>query len=178
MSMLMLYLSMLEGDDDRQFFLHLHRAYERKLYQVAHSILHAQPLAEEAVQSSWVKVIQNFEKIKSISWDKTEGYLVSIVKNTSLTMLKKERHTDPFPDDWAAPTVSPPPTDEFGRLVALVRGMPERYRALLELKFVLEWSNQEIAQKTGLSESTVATRIARGRALLISKLREEEYSYE
>ena len=106
-----------------------------------------------------------------------------IVKNVSMTMLRKENHKDPLPEDWdapapSAPTPSAPEMDETGRIVELIRSMPERYREALELRFAWEYSNQEIAKALKLNTSTVATLVARGRKLLIEKLQTEGYCYE
>mgnify|MGYP002693925455 FL=1 len=49
---------------------------------------------------------------------------------------------------------------------------------MLELKLVEEQSNQEIARRLGLNESTVATRIQRGKAMLRERLKKEGYCYE
>lgn len=68
--------------------------------------------------------------------------------------------------------------DETGRIVELIRSMPERYREALELRFAWEYSNQEIAKALKLNTSTVATLVARGRKLLIEKLQTEGYCYE
>ena len=76
-------------------------------------------------------------------------------------------------DDSIAPEM-----DETGRIVELIRSMPERYREALELRFAWEYSNQEIAKALKLNTSTVATLVARGRKLLIEKLQTEGYCYE
>lgn len=67
---------------------------------------------------------------------------------------------------------------EYAYLVSLVRALPEGYRRVLELKLVEEQSNQEIARRLGLNESTVATRIQRGKAMLRERLKKEGYCYE
>ena len=54
--------------------------------------------------------------------------------------------------------------------------MPELYRAVLEMRFVEECNTREIAKKLNLTESTVNTRIHRGRILLMKKLEEEGYA--
>jgi len=46
--------------------LKLHTAYEQKLYRIALKILRSHELAEDAVQQSWVQVIQHFEKVKQV----------------------------------------------------------------------------------------------------------------
>ena len=56
--------------------------------------------------------------------------------------------------------------------------MPEGYRRILELKFVEEETNQAIARRLGLKESTVSTRIQRGRKLLLAAMEQEGYCYD
>ena len=165
----------LEDDRDREAFLALHAAYEAKLYRVALSMVKAPHLAEEALQQAWELVIRHFSTIRGLSRDKTAAYLVTIVKNTSRDLLRKENHTEELPEHWDAPAPGGDALDAYGRLVELVRSMPEPYREVLELRFVLEWSNQEIAQKLGMNPSTVNTRIHRGRALLMERLEKEGY---
>ena len=71
-----------------------------------------------------------------------------------------------------------PPAPETGEtayryLVGLIRALPEGYRRVLELKCVEEESNREIARRLGLKESTVATRVLRGRTMLAEALKKE-----
>ena len=74
--------------------------------------------------------------------------------------------------DWDLPA-----QDDSGHrdIVEIIRAMPPQYRSILELKFVLEWSDQAIASHLGLSPGTVRTRIWRGRKLLQETLIEEGY---
>ena len=51
--------------------------------------------------------------------------------------------------------------------------VPESYRRGLELKCMEEESNREIARRLGLKESTVATRVLRGRTMLAAALEKE-----
>ena len=52
--------------------------------------------------------------------------------------------------------------------------VPESYRRVLELKCVEEESNREIARRLGLKESTVATRVLRGRTMLAAAPEKED----
>ena len=55
----------------------------------------------------------------------------------------------------------------------MFRQLPETYRAVLEMKLLIGYTDREIAQKLGLSETAVSSRASRGRALL-RKLVEKE----
>ena len=121
-------------------------------------------------------MIENFSKISELSCEELPGYIVTIVKNTSIDMLRREKHLV-LTDDWS--TCERPseqePGDLFGRLVSIIRAMPEIYRSALEMRFVLEMEHKEIAKALGISETAVTARISRGRKLLIEKLKEEGY---
>ena len=130
------------------------------------------------MQQAWLQILQNFSKISLIPWDETEPYVVIVISNVCKDMRKREKKYVNQPEEWEPPAPDGrEPTDAFGRLVALIRAMPENYRRILELKFVLEYSNKEIAAALGMKESTVSTRIERGRKLLIARLREEGYDH-
>ena len=102
------------------------------------------------------------------------SYIVTIVENRCIEILRKEKRRLDWDEDWDIPAPSGA-EDEAGyrRLVALVGSMP-----VLTLRFVLEWSSKEIARTLGLSVGAVNTRISRGRAMLIQRLKEEGYDYD
>lgn len=77
-----------------------------------------------------------------------------------------------FPEDWDPPAKEACQAD-YDYLVSLVRALPESYRRILELKCVEEWSNREISRHLGINESTVASRVLRGKAMLRERLERE-----
>ena len=62
--------------------------------------------------------------------------------------------------------------------MSLIRALPEGYRRILELKCVEEQTNKEIARRLNINESTVSSRVMRGRAMLRSQLKKEGYAYD
>ena len=174
--MLALLFSVLEDEGDRVRFFRLHREYERKMYRVALSILGDHHRAEECVHDAFCKIILNFSKISEIPCHEMEPWIVTIVKNTALDIQRKDRRRETLPEEWDAPAPEGVEAESgYRRLVELIRSMPEGYRQALELKFVLEQSNRDIARALGISEAAAAQRVTRGRALLIQKLKEEGY---
>lgn len=177
--MLAVYLSMIEGDRERALFVAFYEAYRAKLYYVALAIVHSPALAEEAVQEAFLRIANHFEdylKIYQKGRDEIRRWAVRIVKNVSLDILKKENRGAPLPEHWDEATPEDVESQSgYRALVALVSTLPGSYRAVMELKFLWEWSDQRIARRLGLSEGAVKMRISRGRALLIEKLKEEGY---
>lgn len=169
------FLALLEDEEDRARFARLYQTWRVRLYQVALNILREPAAAEDALHSAMVSVIQNFEKISAIPCKELGSYLVIIVKNAARDQLRKEaKYVSPEPERWDPPA-PPDGTDGMERLIALIHTLPEGLRRPLEERYVLGYSNQEIARRMGLSESTVAQRLYRGRNALRELLEKEGY---
>lgn len=174
--MLAIYLAMLETEADQRRFTRLYEAYEKTVCAVALRVLGDPVRAEDAAQQTWFQLLRSWDRVSALPWDETEGYLVTVAKNCALDILRTERKTVPFPEDWDPPAREER-EDEFDYLVSLIRSLPEGYRRILELKLVEERSNREIARRLRMNESTVASRVLRGRTMLKERLEEEGYHY-
>ena len=168
------YLTSLASDPDRERLVRLYRDNFQRMSKLTVQILGPGPRAEDAVHDAFLKFIQHFDELRDRPEDRVAAWLAVVVKNTALDMLRKARHETALEDvSWEAAV--PADQGEFHALVAIIRGMPEDYRRVLELRFVAEWSVAEIAQAMGLGENTVKTRIFRGRKMLMEQLRKEGY---
>ena len=164
----------MDRDPERERFTRLYQANHRQMFRLAVQILGPGPKAEDAVHDAFVKLIRHFDQLWDKPEDRLSGWLSVVVKNAALDILRKEqRETGLDAGEWE-PAV-PADEGEFHALVSLIRGMPEDYRRVLELRFVAEWSLAEIAQELNLTEGAVKTRIFRGRKLLLKQLRKEGY---
>lgn len=172
--MLAVYLAMLETEADQRQFLKLYEAYEKKVYAVALKILGDPVRAEDAAQQTWMSLLGRWDRVSALDWDGACGYAVTTAKNAALDQLRLERRTVSFPEDWDPPGREERQED-YGYLVSLIRALPEGYRRILELKCVEERSNREIARRLGINESTVASRVLRGKAMLRQRLEREGF---
>ena len=175
--MLAIYLAMLETEQDQRQFTRLFEAHEKKIHAVALRILGHPDRAEDAAQQTWLQLINRWDRVSALPWEETEGYVVTVVKNCALDILRAEGRTAAFPEDWDPPAQEER-QEEYNYLVSLIRSLPENYRRILELKCVEEQTNREIARRLGMNESTVAVRVMRGRALLMERLEKEGYAYD
>ena len=83
----------------------------------------------------------------------------------ALMILRKRRKTVPL-ENWDATTEVWNHDMNYQEIVALFTRLPETYRVTLEMKFLLQYTDHEIAQHLGISETAVSTRVNRGRTLL------------
>ena len=168
--MLAFFLDVLESNVERQQFAAIYEQYHERMEQVALHILGDRHNAEDAVQNAFLQVIKHFEKIYEIPCEELPFWIISIVKNEALMILRKKRNVVPL-EDWDRFEQSA--GGGYRELVELFRQLPETYRAVLEMMLLIGYTDREIAQKLGLSETAVSSRASRGRALL-RKLIEKE----
>ena len=163
--MLAFFLTMLESDEERQRFVLIYEQYHKRMERVALRILEKQHDAEDAVQNAFLQVIHHFEKISTIPCEELPFWLISIVKNEANMILRKSRNIVPL-EDWDGFEKSISDTSEYMALVELFRQLPETYRAVLEMKILIGYTDKEIASRLGISETAVSSRASRGRSLL------------
>ena len=173
--LLFIYLAMLDSEEDRHEFLELYNLYSNSMLLVARKIFGQDyNAAEDAVQNAWMKVVENFSKIQAVPCKKRGAYLVIIVRNEAISMIRKQKKELPLDEAIIGKETDMECNQQS--IFELIHSMSPVYRAVLEMRFVEECSTREIANRLHLKESTVNTRIHRGRSLLIKKLKEEGYS--
>ena len=159
------FLAALESDADKQAFTKLYEENHIHMEQAAMRILKDQTDAEDAMLNAFVQIIRHFEEIYKIPCDKLHFWCVSIVKNEALTILRKKKRLV-FLDDLPNKEIEAEAVTNYADLVQLFAKLPDTYRAVLEMKVLMGYSEKEIAQHLGISPSAVGTRIFRGKVFL------------
>ena len=175
--MLSALLSMINDETDKELVRSLYEANEQLMYNVAYNILHNCTDAEDAVQDSFVSVINHLEKIREIYCNETRFYLVIIVKNISLNMLqKKQRHPavdidevfdDKSDENTEEEIISKVSSDEIKRAL---RDLSDNDYDIMFLYLIKELTPSEIAQLLGITGGQARQKIFRARQRLIKHL--------
>ena len=90
--MLGLYLSMLDTAEEKSKFEELYNLHRQDMYRVANGILNDTYEAEDAVHEAFLRVANHFSEISEIKHTETRAYLITIVKNISLDILRKKKN--------------------------------------------------------------------------------------
>lgn len=172
--MLSFFFSILESDADRQAFTTIYVQHHTKLESVAIGILRSQSDAEDAVQNTFMQVIRHFEKIYQIPCEELPFWLISIVKNEAYMILQKRKHTVSMED---CPCVLQETADvsSYIELVEVFMKLPDTYRRVLEMKVLLGYTDKEISEYLGITETAVSTRASRGRDFVREILEKEGF---
>jgi RNA polymerase sigma-70 factor (ECF subfamily) len=156
------------------------------MYHIAFGILQDHFLAEDAVQTAFLKLEKSRFMLDSISCNKTRAFVVIIIRNIALQVINsKRRERVLFENDEIArlPDIAALPleliiSDEsIERIVSHLNSMDAKYSDVLQMKSLYGLSNSEIANLFDVSEQLVRVRLFRARKMLMEKLNEEA-SYE
>ncbi len=161
----------------------LYCQYRYLMYSEANKTLHDHHLSEDAVQQSFIRIINNLHKIDEIICPRTRNFVVIICRNVALNMLNKRTYLNKNITDFNELEISDDSLNEplniliskesVFRIGAVIEDMPPIYRDTLLLKESYGYTNQEIADLMGISYETAKKRLFRARKLLIQSLEEE-----
>ena len=169
-------ISVIENDYEREFMRNLYDKFYKIAEMRAYAILHSHEDAEEAVQDAFVKLIDKLPKIIELDSEKLAAYVVITVKNTAIDHFRKRNFevgrkfsfdedniveslvdTKPLPEDIYLKQ------EEMEELSVALKLLPEKYKMILEAKYVLGQSDREIGEMLGVSEKSVRMYLTRAR---------------
>ena len=163
--MLVCYLQMLDTPEEKLRFEQIYLKYRSLMYHVADSILHNRQDAEDAVHNAFLRIIKHFKKIQHTSAQDLAPLVTVIARNEAISLQRKRKEEAPL-EDWDGLDEPLEAVTDYHALVNIFTRLPRTYRAALEMKLLLGYSDGEIAAKLGLSKTAVSTRFNRGRRLL------------
>ncbi len=166
-----LFLLILDGEDHDKF-IRLYSAYRFPLEHYALSLLHNRQLAEEATQETFIRIFKNLNKITEDDSSRTWYYMVTIIKNISFTMMKKEKNTASYQttefDSENLESLDEPAWSQLQaqELAQKIREYAEKSLSkdeivILTLSSVHRLSYKEISALMGISEGYVSVKLSR-----------------
>ena len=137
--------------------------YARAAYSVALSVTGRHEDAEDAAQESFLVALQRIEECRNP--EKFGAWLMTIVRNRSRNLVRREvlRDTDPIPVTAGSKSPTPEKDTEQSELRALLKGalaeLPEVQREIVLLHDLEGWKHREIAERLDLPPGTVRSHL-------------------
>src|ERR1700750_1139711 len=157
----------LEWDADRAVTA-IYSEHYRSLVRLAAFLVRDNATAEEVVQDSFVAMHGAWRRLRDT--DKALSYLRQSVVNRSRSVLRHRIVVDrnapkPAPDmpsaEQGAITLL-----ERSAVISALRGLPDRQRQALVLRYYADLSEAQIAEMMGISKGAVQSHTARGMSSL------------
>ena len=149
---MIMYLQMIETDEDKSKFEDIYIAYRGLMYHIAYQKLHNREDAEDVVHHAFVKIAENIRKIEPVC-PKTKQLVVTIVCNRVIDLYRTQyRHENlEFRDDLDNGTTYE--IDEDGYLGDCISKLPDKQRSVIWLKYYHGYTLREISGMLDISLS-------------------------
>lgn len=182
---MVLPLMVFDTEEEKSRFEQAYEKYRKIGFYYAREILHDDALAEDALHDAFLSLARNMDKIGEIDCNKSFNYFVTIVKNTSISALRRQRRTQmveiddeqslfQLEDRGAGPEQQLLAKVGYEELLQAIRTLKPSYQAPLLLKYANGYTEAEIAKALGMTVSNVSVRIHRAKQKLIPLLREQQ----
>ena len=166
----------IEDDHQRKFMENIYKLYYVEMKKKALSIVDNETEAEEIVQESFVKLIKRVDTLINIDTNKLPAYLMATVKNSAINFIKHKSYESSFivysdeddvverlPDEEGIPERILSHKEDLEILARALPLLPERDLRLLEAKYILDLTNEEISKQFNIAPGSVRTYIMRAR---------------
>ena len=178
--MMMIYLSVIETDEDRNKFKEIYEEYRQSLYLEALSIVKNPEDAEDIVEDTFLKVADNFTEISQKKRQKMRAYIVIINRNNAIDRYNKNKKDLEKKDDTPLEEIVDTgyfDSFEYDDLYAAIKKLPQKYKDIIYLYDLLDIGTKATAKILKISVDTVYKRVSRARTLL-KRLLEKGDKYE
>jgi len=163
-----------EGDENA--FGRLVRRYQRPAYAVALSVTGRHEDAEDAAQEAFLVALSRLDECRNP--DRFGGWLMTIVRNRSKNLIRREslRETEPVPPGARSGGPTPDRVVENSELRALLNAalqdLTEVQRQVVLLHDLEGWKHREIAERLDLPSGTVRSHLHFARKALRKVLKD------
>lgn len=183
--MVAMVYSMEDQPSDREFMDQMYMEFERLMFFTARQYTSKAEIAEDIVQESLVRLYEKVRTMKPMKHVVLAAYIRATVRNTAINVLRKmnrerdyaaDAETDAFAQadqEWVLNTMM----DLSGYRVLLSKiwpRLPEDDRLLLEGKYILGYSDKELAEGIGCQANSVRVKLTRARRRALKIIRDEE----
>lgn len=178
--MLFLYLALLENPEDEQSFNEFYEKFRKTVYYIAYEHLKNEQDAEDCEQEVFMALAKNFHNISHRFDDKSVWSFVRIVtKNIAISKYRKNKRESDYVVDADITefySIAEENFDVFDeiQLNDAINNLPEEYQGIFYLKYVCNYSGEEISNLLNISHSLVRKRCMLGMKLARKYLEGDE----
>lgn len=168
--------------EEKLLFQRIYQAHMDDVLKKTNKILKDKDGAEDAAQETWLYILEHIDIFKGKSERSIKAYIFSVAKNKAIDLIRKKRREEKILCELDDTDVAD--ESEMFELCAersdanvfqCISRLGEPYTMVLIYYYLHQKTLKEIAELMHLKESTVGSRLTRGRKKLIVLLKKEGY---
>ena len=121
-------------------------------------------LSDELVQEGFLRLINNYESVKGLSFEQKRAWLYKTIRNIYIDICRKRKNetlTDEIPERESS----------FNRyseteLIQMINSLPETEGKIITMKYINGFTSGQIGKILGLPPGTVRSKLQVARKLL------------
>ena len=179
----MILLLTFDTKEDCDKFLQVYETYKKTIYYTllrfhidAHTI-------EDLSQDVWLIIADHLDDLDLANYKRTQNYIITLTRNLCKNYLRSQKQKKEQPLEELEPLSTAPDgildqlisQERIQRLAKEIRQLDDIYKSVLELKYINNLKNEEIASALVIKKKTVEMRLYRSRSILQNKLKEQEH---
>lgn len=167
---MLIYLQMVERDDDKEKITRLYEQYRDFMFLVAYKVLKDNADSEDAVHQAFLSIIKNLEKIDEVDSAKTKGYLAIIVERKAIDIIRNRSKVVSLDaiENISGMEITILEDNSLANAMSKLSGY---YREVLLLRYCHGYTSKEIGRLFGCSTGTIQKTIWRAKQALYEELK-------
>lgn len=160
--------------EEQAYMAWVYKEYHRLMFAVARMYTEDAGSVEDIVAETCCGLIKNIHTFRNLESNKQKLYIVSTVRNTSLNLLGKQQRSKRFAVSAEKETIEAVPDnfdverkilleEELSLVWRASEQLPPNEREVLQMKYGMGMSDNEIAKALGLMESSIRKYVERAR---------------
>lgn len=183
--MIALICAMASEPNDRSYMLWLYEEFRNLMFSVAKKYVENQSDCEDIVQDALISLLKNVQTLRNIHGCVLTNYIAATVRNTAINHLNHQRmvqeHTISMEDNYPEIESDGLALDDMmilierkAQLNRIWNRLPEEHRILLEGRYILGISDEELAKQLHCKPSSIRMKLTRARRVASQLLINEE----
>ncbi len=173
------------GGNDREFMLRLYQDFRGLMFATAGKLISDPDELEDVVQDSLEKLIRHMDALRFKDRPVQAAYVAQTVRNTAINHLRRRRVESARTARLTQPDSQPEPESltleelmdirERGKHMAeLLAGLSDTDRLLLTGKYILGYSDGELAEELGVKPGSIRMMLTRARRRVLGAIKRRE----
>lgn len=176
-------LFVFDTDEERDKFIYLYDKYKKTTIYTIRLFITDEFTSEDLMQEIYLIIAKNLHKIDETDEKRTRNYIITIARNYCKSYIrKKARSKEDFMEEIVDYHSFSPNSDyndilevllrkeSYQLLVDEVKQLDDKYKIALELKYVTDLDDAQIAQIMHTTKKNIQMRIYRAKLMLRQKL--------
>ena len=180
--MMLLALQIIEDLDDKQFVEDLYLKNQRLLYSTAQKYCFYPEHLDDIIQESFLRMIPKISTIRHLEPPAQISYLLTTIRNTAINYMSREafwQQIISLDNDLASENIASDSSiddhvSSTDMLSEIWKDLPFQDQVLLESKYILGYTNEELARQFKCKPDSMRMRLSRARKRALRLLQKKE----